>query len=46
MKRMKLTVGVIIAFALVFAVLLFNRQRMQAKSRPDEMRFLPVTRSV
>jgi len=43
MKRMKLTIGVIIALALVFAVLLFNRQRMQAKSRPDETRFLPVT---
>ena len=43
MKRMKLISGVMIVLALTIAVLLNNKSKMQARSKPDEVHFLPVT---
>jgi RND family efflux transporter MFP subunit len=43
MKRMKLISGVMIVLALTVVVLLNNRSKMQARSKPDEVHFLPVT---
>jgi RND family efflux transporter MFP subunit len=43
MKRTKLISGVLIAFAVIVLVLLNNRSKMQARSKTDEVRFLPVT---
>jgi RND family efflux transporter MFP subunit len=43
MKRMKLISGVLIVLALTVVVLLNNRSKMQARSKPVEVHFLPVT---
>ncbi|MCX6132753.1 MAG: efflux RND transporter periplasmic adaptor subunit [Ignavibacteriales bacterium] len=43
MKKMKLFSGVVIVLALTVAILLNNRTKMQARSKPDVVRFLPVT---
>jgi RND family efflux transporter MFP subunit len=43
MKRMKLVSGVLIVLALTVVILLNNRSKMQARSKPDEVHFLPVT---
>ena len=43
MKRTKLISGVLIALALTVVVLLNNRSKMQARSKTDEVHFLPVT---
>ncbi|TSA19973.1 efflux RND transporter periplasmic adaptor subunit [bacterium] len=43
MKRMKLISGVLIVLALTVVLLLNNRSKMQARSKPNEVQFLPVT---
>ena len=43
MKRMKLISGILIALTLTVVILLNNRSKMQARSKPDEVHFLPVT---
>ncbi|HEY6951342.1 MAG TPA: efflux RND transporter periplasmic adaptor subunit [Bacteroidota bacterium] len=43
MKRLKITFGIIIVLGITVAVLMSNKSRMQAKSKKDEVRFLPVT---
>jgi RND family efflux transporter MFP subunit len=43
MKRMKIISGVLIILALTVVVLLNNRSKMQARSKPNEVHFLPVT---
>lgn len=43
MKRMKLISGVLITLAIIVLVLLNNKSKMQARSKADEVHFLPVT---
>lgn len=43
MKRIKLISGVLIALVFTVVMLLNNRSKMQARSKPDEVHFLPVT---
>ncbi|MGA7159849.1 MAG: efflux RND transporter periplasmic adaptor subunit [Bacteroidota bacterium] len=43
MKKMRIIVGVVVLFALMIVVLLNNKSKMQAKSKNDEVKFLPVT---
>jgi RND family efflux transporter MFP subunit len=43
MKRMKVISGVLIMLALIIVVLMNNRSKMQARSKPAEVHFLPVT---
>jgi RND family efflux transporter MFP subunit len=43
MKRMKMISGVLIALALIVVILLNNKSKMQARSKADEVHFLPVT---
>ncbi|MGB2868411.1 MAG: efflux RND transporter periplasmic adaptor subunit [Bacteroidota bacterium] len=43
MKRLKIVFAVVIVFAITLAVLFNNKSRMQARSKNDEIRFLPVT---
>ena len=43
MKRLKIIFAVVIVFAITLAVLFNNKSRMQARSKNDEIRFLPVT---
>ncbi len=43
MKNYKLIFGVIIVAGITLAVLLNNKNKMQAKSRNDEIKFYPVT---
>ena len=43
MKRMKLMSGVLIVLAITVMVLLSNKSKMQARSKTDEVHFLPVT---
>lgn len=43
MKRLKLITGVLVVLALTVLVLLNNRSKMQARSKTDVARFLPVT---
>ena len=43
MTRLRIIFGVVIVFAITVAVLFSNKSRMQARSKNDEARFLPVT---
>ncbi|HTY36540.1 MAG TPA: efflux RND transporter periplasmic adaptor subunit [Bacteroidota bacterium] len=43
MKRVKLFSGIMIVLALTIAVLLNNKSKMQARSKTDDVHFLPVT---
>lgn len=43
MTRLKVIFGVIIVFGITIAVLLNNKSKMQAKSKNDDVHFLPVT---
>jgi RND family efflux transporter MFP subunit len=43
MKKMKLISGVLVVLALTVLVLLNNKSKMQARSKTDVARFLPVT---
>lgn len=43
MKRLKIIFAVVIVFAITLAVLFNNKSRMQARSKNDEIHFLPVT---
>lgn len=43
MRKTKVVVGAVVIFAVMVAVLLNNRSKMQAKSKNDITKFLPVT---
>lgn len=43
MKKIKIAAGIVIVFAVMVAVLLNNKSKMQAKSKNDIAKFLPVT---
>lgn len=43
MKRLKIIFGVVIVLGITVAVLLSNKSRMQARSKNDEIKFLPVS---
>lgn len=43
MKRLKIIFGVVIVLGITIAVLLSNKSRMQARSKNDEIKFLPVS---